>query len=140
MRIVVDTNVFLGACLGDGASDRVVAGCLTGQFSALMGSALFTEYEDVLSRANLFRKCRLDAAERDKLLDIFAANCEWVTLYCGWHPDNKDSKDEQRNYLIELAVAGGANAIASYNQRDFKGIELVFPDIAIMPPEPLLKG
>jgi len=52
--IVVDTNVFVGACLGTGASSRVVEACLTQRFQPLMGAALLAEYEDVLARAPLF--------------------------------------------------------------------------------------
>jgi hypothetical protein len=36
-----------------------------------MGAALFAEFEDVLSRAVLFKKSRLSEPERSKLFDIF---------------------------------------------------------------------
>ena len=65
MLIVVDTNVFVGACLGTGASNAVIAACLRGEHTPLMGTALLAEYEDVLGRAALFRKSRLTAAERE---------------------------------------------------------------------------
>jgi hypothetical protein len=32
-----------------------------------MGAALFSEYEDVLGRTELFDACRLNLAERDEL-------------------------------------------------------------------------
>ena len=54
MKIVVDTNVFIGACLGAGAANEVIRLCIAGRAVPLMGNALYAEYEDVLSRATLF--------------------------------------------------------------------------------------
>ena len=71
MRIVVDTNIFLGACLGAGPASAVISACLRGQAVPLMGNALFNEYEDVLARTELFSQSRLNHEERNELLDIF---------------------------------------------------------------------
>lgn len=136
MLIVLDTNVFVGACLGTGASNAVVAACLRGEHTPLMGTALFTEYEDVLSRAELFGKCRLSAAERDELLDIFLATCRWTRIYYGWRPNLPDEGD---NHLVELAVAGGAHRIVTRNLRDLQGKELKFPELVAITPEHFLK-
>ena len=105
MLIVLDTNVFVSACMGKGASNEVVKSCLLGENTALMGAALLTEYEDVLGRAELFKRSRLDEIEREQLLDIFLATCSWTRIYFGWRPNLPDEGD---NHLIELAVAGGA--------------------------------
>lgn len=58
-RCVIDTHVFVGACLGTGAAARVVAACLQGRALPLMGAALLAEYEDVRARPALFDGCRL---------------------------------------------------------------------------------
>jgi predicted nucleic acid-binding protein len=58
VSIVVDTNVFVGACLGAGASNEVIARCLRGEATPLMGTALLAEYEDVLGRNALFKRSR----------------------------------------------------------------------------------
>jgi predicted nucleic acid-binding protein len=79
--VVIDTNVFIGACLGAGASNEVIALCLRGVILPLMGTTLLAEYEDVLSREALFERSRLDAAERDELLAIFLARCRWTRIY-----------------------------------------------------------
>lgn len=136
MLIVVDTNVFVGACLGTGASNAVIASCLRGEHIPLMGTALLSEYEDVLGRSELFRNCRLTADERDELLDIFLAACHWTRIYFGWRPNLPDEGD---NHLVELAVAGGASRIVTHNLRDLQGKELKFPDLVAMTPEDFLK-
>ena len=136
MQIVVDTNVFVGACLGTGASNAVVASCLRAEHAPLMGAALLAEYEDVLGRAELFRGCRLSEAEREELLDIFLASCRWTRIYFAWRPNLPDEAD---NHLVELAVAGGASHIVTRNLRHLHGMELKFPGLAAVSPEQFLK-
>lgn len=135
MLIVIDTNVFVGACLGVGASNAVVASCLRSGHHPLMGTALLSEYEDVLGRIDLFKDCRLSSDEREELLDIFLATCRWTRIYFGWRPNLRDESD---NHLVELAVAGGANRIVTRNLRDLKGRELKFPGLVAVTPEQFL--
>jgi putative PIN family toxin of toxin-antitoxin system len=136
MKVVIDTNVFIGACLGQGASRAVVAACLEEKVTPLMGVALLSEYEDVLSRTELFVRSRLDADERDELLDIFLAACRWTRIYYGWRPNLCDEGD---NHLVELAIAGGAEYIVTRNLRDVARMELLFPGLKVIFPETLLK-
>ena len=48
----------------------------------------------------------------------------WVTDYYGWRPNLPDEAD---NHLIELAIAGGADAIIRHNIRDIGRGELINP-------------
>jgi putative PIN family toxin of toxin-antitoxin system len=136
MRIVLDTNVFIGACLGIRVCNAVVRAALIHKFMPLMGAALFSEYEVVLARAALFADCRLDSAERHELLDIFLAGCEWTRVYFLWRPNLQDESD---NHLFELAVAGGADFIVSRNLRDLENPGLRFPGLQVLSPEDFLK-
>jgi len=130
-RIVVDTNVFVSACLGAGPANRVIAACLQHRCLPLMGAALMTEYEDVLARDGLFASSPLQRAERDELLDIFLAGCEWTRVYFGWRPNLPDEAD---NHLVELAVAGGASVIVTRNLRDVRRAELRFDGLRALDP------
>jgi len=136
MRVVVDTNVLVGACLGMGAAAAVIEACLRGQDMPIVGNALLSEYEDVLGRRELFRKCRLSEAERFELLDIFLSRCQWCIVYYAWRPNVRDEAD---NHLVELAVAGGADAIITRNLRDLAGMELRFSNLRLLSPEDFLK-
>jgi putative PIN family toxin of toxin-antitoxin system len=133
--IVVDTNVFVEACLGKGPSSRLIEACLRRRIQPLMGAALLAEYEDVLGRTRIFARSRLDPAEREELLDIFLATCRWTRIYYGWRPNLRDEGD---NHLVELAVAGGASHIVTRNLRDLKSMELKFPGLAVATPVQLL--
>lgn len=136
MVIVADTNVFIGACLGQGAAARVVEACILGEHRALMGAALLAELEDVLARPALFARCQLSEVERHELLDIFLASCRWTHIYYGWRPNLRDEGD---NHLVELAIAGGASHIVTRNERDLKSMELRFPGLAVMSPARFLQ-
>jgi putative PIN family toxin of toxin-antitoxin system len=135
-RVVIDTNIFVDACLGQGAARQVVSACLRGQCQPLMGAALFAEYEDVLGRDELFEPCRLNLAERNELLDIFLAACVWTRIYFAWRPNLPDEAD---NHLVELAVAGGARFVVTRNLRDVARMELKFPELRVVSPEDFLK-
>lgn len=135
-RVVVDTNVFISACLGTGSAATVVRLCLTGSLQPLMGAALLAEYEDVLARAELMEGSRLTRAEREELFDIFVARCEWTRVYFAWRPNLPDEAD---NHLVELAVAGAAGFIVSRNLRDLVRGELKFPGLRCLDPAAFLK-
>jgi len=101
-----------------------------------MGSALLAEYEDVLSRPALFEGCRLTQAEREDLLDIFIARCEWTLVYFAWRPNLPDEADD---HLVELAVAGAARYVVTRNLRDLLRAELRFPFLRCLDPAAFLK-
>ena len=135
MLVVIDTNVFVGACLGKGPSSLVIEACLRGAVAPLMGAALLSEYEDVLGRATLFKDSRLSPREREELLNIFLATCRWTRIYHGWRPNLRDEGD---NHLVELAVAGSAQMIVTHNIRHLKEMELKFDGLALATPAQLL--
>ncbi len=101
-----------------------------------MGTTLLKEYEDVLGRASLFRRSRLDAVERNELFDIFLSSCRWTPIYFRWRPNLPDSGDD---HLIELAVAGSAVNIVSRNLKHLTRGELLFPGLKAISPEQFLK-
>ncbi len=136
MKAVIDTNIFIGACLGQEACRAVIATCLEEKLTPLMGVALLAEYEDLLGRTELFARSRLDASEREELLDIFLSYCRWTRIYYGWRPNLRDEAD---NHLVELAVAGGAELIVTRNFRDVARMELLFPGLRVVYPETLCK-
>lgn len=136
MRIVVDTNVLLGACLGTGAANAVIAACLKMRCVPLIGNALFNEYEDVFGRDDLFKNSKLSGGERNELLDVFFSCCEWTRVYYLWRPNLPDEAD---NHLVELAVAGGADFIVTRNLRHLRNMQLRFPQLRITSPGTFLK-
>lgn len=136
MRIIVDTNVLVSACIGKGPSSKVIEACLTGDLLPVIGTALFLEYRDVISRSELFSRARFDADERALLLRAFISTCTWQAIYFQWRPNLADEAD---NHLIELAIAGNIGIVVTSNVRDFGRPDLRFPQIEVIRPEELLE-
>jgi putative PIN family toxin of toxin-antitoxin system len=135
-RIVVDTNVFIGAILSPvGENRELLRACLDGRSRPLMGTALFHEYEDLLGRSALLAKSPLSLFERDTLFAAFLSVAEWVKVYFLWRPNLPDEAD---NHLIELALAGAAASIVTHNLRDLRQGELRFPALRIQTPRQFL--
>lgn len=80
MRIVVDTNVLVSACIGRGAASKVIKACLAGRLKPMLSLALYLEYEDVVTRAPLFKRARLNLTERDEVLDAIFARAALVDV------------------------------------------------------------
>ena len=137
LRVVIDTNVIAGALIRNGGPNRaVIRACLEGRLQPIVGQTLFLEYEDVICRSKVFRKCPLSPAERNEFLNAFLSVCDWVRVYFLWRPNLPDEGD---NHIVELAVAGGATVIVTSNVGDFVETELKFPAIRVLRPAELIK-
>lgn len=100
-----------------------------------MGNALFAEYQDVVNRDHITDLCPLTTNEKMNLLAAFMNVCQWVRVYYLWRPNLPDEAD---NHLIELAVAGNAQIIATRNIKDFQRSQLQFSQFEILKPEEVL--
>lgn len=137
VRLVIDTNVLVAACLKESGSAReVVKRCLRGLYRPLIGAALFMEYEDVMARHDVFARSPLSRKQRHEVFAGFLAVCQWTEVFFAWRPNLPDEAD---NHLVELAVAGSASAIVTRNTRDFERAELRFPNVRILIPERCLE-
>lgn len=136
MRIIVlDTNVFVSALRsGGGASRQVLRRILQGHAMPLFGNALWQEYQDLLGR-DVWTPVTTPE-ERLQVLAALAQAGRWVNVYYGWRPNLRDEGD---NHLIELAVAGNAEAVVTHNVRDLTRGELAWPRLRIVTPAQFLE-
>jgi len=129
MKVVIDTNILVAALLSDGGASRgVVRLALERKIEPVIGTALYTEYEDVLSRDTLFERSLLDREDRDSLFDALMSVSHWTKIHYLWRPNLRDADDD---HIIELAVASGAGWIVTENIRDFQNGELTFDSFRI---------
>jgi putative PIN family toxin of toxin-antitoxin system len=136
--VVIDTNVFVSALrtteFSGSAPRAVLRAALTGKYTPLFGNALWLEYEDLLGRPVWTESTT--PAERLEVLKALAAVGRWVSIYYGWRPNLPDEGD---NHLIELAVAGNAQAIVTYNVGDLRRGQLIWPHLRILTPADCLE-
>ena len=81
--------------------------------------------------------CPLSDKEIQDLLNAFYSVCNWLPIYYLWRPNLKDEND---NFIIELALAGNSSKIVTNNVKDFMGAELTFKGLQILKPGQLLRG
>jgi predicted nucleic acid-binding protein len=96
---------------------------------------LFLEYEDVLKRPEQRIAHRLTLDRIDEFLTELAALVEPVDVRFLWRPQVRDPSDEM---VLEAAINGHADALVTYNIRDFvlAGKRFAVP---ILSPPDLLK-
>lgn len=118
LRVLLDTSVLRAGFVSDvGASRRLLAAVLTGRITAIASTALMLEYEDVLLRPETLQRAGVPAQDALAFLDGFCAVCQPVTVRVRWRPQSPDSGDD---LVIDAAVNGLAEAIATFNLRDLR--------------------
>ena len=114
---VLDTDVMVAALRSDrGASRQLLLAALNQRFELLLSVPLILEYEAVLTRPQHLAACGLSSAEVGRVLDDLAAVARPVRLAFRWRPRLSDPADDM---VLETAINGSANAIVTFNQRDF---------------------
>ena len=98
----------------------------------MLSVALLFEYEDVLKRNS--RKLGLTYDDIEKFLDNICSLSFLQKIHFLWRPFLPDPKDD---HIIELAVASKVNNIATFNVKDFKGVEKF--GVKIISPKQLLE-
>ncbi len=118
MKIVIDTNVLFAALKSRrGASYKLVTLLPSERFSIAISVPLIIEYEGVLKRGKLFS----NITENDigDFIDFFCYVGEQQEIFFLWRPFLPDPSDD---LVLEVAVAGGCDAIITYNKRHFKNV------------------
>ena len=81
------------------------------------------EYQAVCSRDEHVRASRLSRKEVQTFLDAVISFVEPVDIWFLWRPQLRDPSDE---LVLEAAVNGRADAIVTFNQRDFEPAARLF--------------
>lgn len=134
MRLILDTATMVAAIRSDaGASRRLLLAGLERRITLLASVPLMIEYQAVMTRPEHLEASGLSVEDVNVLLDAVAAVVEPVRLAFLWRPAVRDQNDDM---VLEAAVNGRADAIVTFNLRDFGqvaerfGIETLAPGAA----------
>jgi putative PIN family toxin of toxin-antitoxin system len=114
LRLVLDTNVLVAALLTPGRTpDRAIAALLARGDAVLYDPRIEAEYRAVLARPK-FRA--VDPARVGALLAAVLAGAEDLGAVPPWEGPMTDADDRA---FVEVALAGGADAIVTGNARHY---------------------
>jgi putative PIN family toxin of toxin-antitoxin system len=135
MRVVFDTATMVAAIRSNaGASNRLLAAGLERRLTMLVSTPLLVEHEAVMTRPVHLEASGLTAIEVGVVLDAVAAAAEPVWLAFLWRPALRDADDDM---VLETAANGQAEAVVTFNKRDFArvaerfGVEVLSPGEAL---------
>lgn len=131
LKLVIDTNILVAALRNrNGPSFALMQLARQGQMTMCCTPALFLEYEDVLKRADQLHASGLWVEDIDAILNELAGLVLPVTTHYQWRPQLRDPADEM---VLEAAANAQAQAIVTYNLRDFGPAKLF--GIPVLNPE-----
>lgn len=135
MTYVSGTDVIVAAMRSPGgASAAIFRAAQHGRVTLLVSVPLGMEYEAVCSESEHRLAAGLSEREVETFLDALLAMAEPVKTHFLWRPQLRDPGDEM---VLEAAVNGRADALVTFNVRNFGtvparfGIELIIPREAI---------
>ena len=129
----MDTSVLVAALRSSlGASSLLVKAVLRGDLKPLISVPLVLEYEAVLTRPEHLRASGYTAQEAVKIVKAFCKKGEPVHLAHRLRPQLHDPNDE---FVLETAFHGKAEAIVTFNYRDFETAAKRFGILALTPKE-----
>jgi len=135
-RVVLDTSVVVaGLRTQNGAGNAVLRLVAARKIVPLATPPLFLEYEDVLKRPEQRLAHGLSMAAIEEFLAELAALVEPVETHFLWRPQLRDPNDEM---VLEAAVNGSADALVTYNVKDFASAAKRFA-LEILRPSELLR-
>jgi putative PIN family toxin of toxin-antitoxin system len=116
VRVVLDTDVMVAALRSaHGASRRCLLLGLERRITLVVSAPLLVEYEAVLTRPEHLAASGASAEDVGLILDDLAACAAPAWLDFLWRPLLRDADDEM---VLETAVNGGADMLATFNLAD----------------------
>lgn len=134
-RLVIDTNVIVAALRSaKGASAALMLRVAEKRVKPLLTLALVLEIESVLCRPEHLVASGLTRELVQGFVDELCGLAEHVQIQFAWRPQLHDAADEM---VLEAAVNGQADALVTFNLKDFLpaagsfGVEVIAPVTAL---------
>ena len=130
---MLDTNVILAAMRSPtGASAALLMAARWSEVTLLANVALALEYEATCLLSEHRLAAGLDLNGVEIFIDAVLAMIEPVETHFMWRPQLRDPADE---LVLEAAVNGRAEALVTFNRRDFGAVPVGFGIHMLTPAE-----
>lgn len=137
VKVVVDPDVVIAAMRSPtGAPAALLRAARSGCVGLVATVPLCLEYEAICSRPAHVAAADMSVADLAVFLDAIVALAEPVRTWFLWRPQLRDPGDE---LVLEAAVNGRADAIVTFNLRDFLPAAARFGLAVLQPGEALKK-
>lgn len=132
---VLDTAVVVAGLRSPrGASAALLVQALERRFTPVLSVALVLQYEEVCLRPDHRTESGLQEREVRTIIDALCATGREVVARFQWRPQLRDPGDEM---VLEAAVNGRADALITFNERDFATVPALFRIPILSPGEAL---
>jgi putative PIN family toxin of toxin-antitoxin system len=119
MKVLLDTNVLVAATRSRrGASFELVSLLPDARFQIALSVALYTEWQDVMTRPEHLPP-GMGPDDARGFLRYLASLAHLQDVYYLWRPFLRDPDDDM---VLECAVAFGSRFLVTHNLRDFQRI------------------
>ncbi len=136
MKIVLDTNVIIaGLRSQDGASFQLLTRIWQNKLDFILSVPLLLEYEDVLKRPDTLAATRLQQNQVNNVLNMLCFRRKETLIHYLWRPQLPDAKDDM---VLETAINGNAEAVVTFNVKDFEAVTKYW-NIAVLTPGEYLR-
>ncbi len=135
VRLVLDTDTIVAAMRSPkGASAALLIVAQSARVTLLLSVPLALEYEAICGEPEHQTAAGLSPEEANQFVTAVIALAEPIFIHYLWRPKLRDPNDEM---VLEVAVNGQADAIVTFNRKDYGsvptefGIEVLLPAQAI---------
>ena len=133
----MDTDAVVAAMRSPkGASAAILRAVRNGQATLLLSVPLALEYEAVCRRPEHRLEAGLSIRQVEIFLDAIIAIGEPMLTHYLWRPQLRDPNDEM---VLEAAVNGRADALVTFNLRDFGNAAMQFGVDVLLPREAIAR-
>ena len=133
---MLDTNVLVAGLRSPaGASAALIDRALSGSFALALSVPLALEYEAVCQDPAQRVVSGLSEAKVEAIVTALCAVAEPVATRFLWRPQLNDPADEM---VVDTAINGAADALVTFNRKDFERAAARF-GIALLSPQEALR-
>lgn len=133
LRLVLDTDVIIAAMRSPtGASTALLDAALNKKLIMLASVPLFIEYDAKCTDPKHWTEAGLTKEQANSYVNGIATLVKPVKTHFLWRPVLRDPNDEM---VLEVAMNGQADAIVTFNHRDYRGVSERFNLDILLPSE-----